>query len=167
MLGRKMTVVGALLVPLIASVAVAAPQQERGCSGLARGESTVNVRWAAPQSTAGCFFFSGPGSLGRNDSLGSTAALSWQGERMVLAFGRARFEGNERGGTVRLARRTTHAYSGNWRVTELIEGSLASTRRGDSTCTVLNASYRYQECGPGGPCPGQCTIAASMVVSAR
>src|SRR5262245_34249121 len=40
------------------------------------GASTVLVGWGVVRSSPGCFFFSGPGDLGRDDHLGALASLA-------------------------------------------------------------------------------------------
>jgi hypothetical protein len=121
----------------------------------------VVVRWQVSNRTSGCFFFSGPGSLGQRDQLGTTAQLAASGPSASLTFaGGQSFVGTRSGRDVSLARRSTHSYGGTWIVDETIQGVL----NGD----VLVAEYQYRECEAGNPrnCPTNCTIQALVTTAA-
>ena len=143
------------------------PDRAAGCRSLRQGEQAVRVAWGPAESTSGCFFFSGPGELGRDDHLGSAGRLSWTGDRMALSFGSLRFDGSGRDGAFTLTRRSEHSFGGGWRVTERIQLTRSEVRRGGQRCATLRGRYTYQECQAGGACPGHCQITASLQVLAR
>lgn len=109
----------------------------------------VAVEWSGVQATPGCFFFSGPGRLGRDDQLGSTACVDPAAGR--ISFGSAVF----RGGAGRLTRRSQHDHQGVWHADEALAGALGSDGR-------FSGSYAYAECAQGGACPGTCRISAAV-----
>ncbi len=149
----------------IASAASAAPSEappSHECASVGPGDRSVRVAWDTAERTAGCFFFSGPADLGRDDHLGASARLTWNGEDVTLAFGALRFTGRADASGVHLSRRSDHQYGGRWVVTEHIDGRL---ERGDDGCTILRATYRYRE-GMEGSQPGHCTIRAALAVTA-
>lgn len=146
----------------------APPPAPRGCAGLRdAGAQPVRVAWSAPQRTPGCFFFSGPFQLGRDDHLGSEAELTRTGPSARLAFGGAVFTGTVETGRVRLRRRSTHDFSGRWVVEETIEGRLGPVRRGGEACAGIVAEYRYRECPEGRSCTESCTIVAPLEITGR
>lgn len=161
-------------VLLIAASAVAAPSRgpstELGsspsqCGGLQRGTHPVNVHWSSIRTRpAGCFFFSGPGELGRDNPLGTTATLTWRGPLLELHFGAVTFTGRRTGARVVLSRQSTHAFSGDWRVTERMQGTEAQV---GPDCRGLRLTYGYEECQDGQACPGQCRLDAQLTVTAR
>ncbi|MFK7991294.1 MAG: hypothetical protein AB8I08_35085 [Sandaracinaceae bacterium] len=166
-----------LVLPALTLVAASAgaapsrgPSNELGgtpsqCSALQPGNQAVNVHWSAIRTRRpGCFFFSGPGELGRDDPLGTSASLEWGARRVALRFGAVTFEGRRAGSTVTLARQSTHAFAGDWRVTERIHGDLAQV---GPECRGLRLTYAYEECHVGDPCPGSCHIDAVLTVAAR
>lgn len=110
----------------------------------------VAVRWSGVSATPGCFFFSGPRRLGRDDQLGSTACVS-PGSPARVAFGGAVFTGSTGG----LTRRSVHQFHGEWYADERLDGALQSDGR-------LNGTYLYEECEAGKACPGRCAIRASV-----
>ena len=102
-----------------------------------------------------CFFFSGPGALGRDDPLGDAAA--WEttpGGRALLAFrGGPTFRGSVEGARVDLRRRSHHEYNGPWTAEEVLTGDLGGG--------ALELDYAYEECqGDASPCTGQCSLRA-------
>ena len=110
----------------------------------------VAVTWTISDATSGCFFFSGPGRLGRDNALGSRACVT-PGARPVVSFGSAVFRGSASG----LRRRSTHQHGGPWTVTEALDGGLSGDGRFDG-------EYRYSECQAGAVCPGRCRIQATV-----
>lgn len=134
------------------------------------GEFAVAVAWSSVSKSDGCFFFSGPGDLGRDTKLGDRAR--WRGGAPAsLDFGAAKFEGPAGA----LVRRTRHDFNGPWSAAETISGAwkqpapLAQTLdRAALPCPRFEGSYRYEECEerPGGECPGRCRIDAHLALSA-
>ena len=124
----------------------------------------VAVDWGRSTTIASCFYFSGPGELGRDDHLGPRAAFLRSGDRIALSFGGLLFEGQVRGDRVTLERISEHDYDGPWRVTETIDATLG----GRDDCLVLRGTYRYAECDTARPtnCPGPCSISTPMSVRA-
>jgi len=176
--GRRLSLLAAILItPGLASTAGALPPQERppqqqpsetpgGCGNLSSdGSRDVRVAWGEASWTRSCFFFSGPGELGRDDQYGSSARWTRQGNRVRLAFGSAVFEGQVSGDRVRLTRRSEHSYGSTWTATEVIEGRVA-TGQGGPACQFLQASYGYSECDTANShqCPSVCRIEAPLSV---
>lgn len=117
-------------------------------------ESVVyRVEWRVEQVTDGCFFFSGPGVLGRDEQLGHDALLT-DTHRTVrsLSFGGEAFVGSMAGATLALSRQTVHE---GWTVIEDFELTPAPG-------LGFVGRYRYREIPPGGRVPGPCTIAARL-----
>ena len=118
----------------------------------------LRVKWRKTVLTRGCFYFSGPNRIGRDNKLGVRATLERRGfGSLRLSFGVALFEGTAHGGKVRLTRKSDHGYQGSvWRTREMIVGTL----RGG----VLSGAYSYEECNTGGHkrCPGHCRITARL-----
>lgn len=171
-MGRRTRIVLALApLTLLASVALAAPSEyhppPQGCTSLAEGVQRVHVTWGRPAATQGCFFFSGPFDLGRDDQLGSHAEMTRGGAEVTLRFAMAIFEGRAAGDRLSLHRRSRHSFSGTWIVDEYIEGELTTVRRGGESCQGLRARYRYQEQQQGAESAGQCTISATLEVVGR
>jgi hypothetical protein len=138
----------------------------------AAGARDVTVAWSDVRASQSCFFFSGPGALGRNDRLGGRARLDLRDGRAVLDFGGGvRFTGSA-GERVTLARTSEHDFQGTWRVTERITGTWQAgvERHLDTPCTeaprVAAAQYSYAECDTANPssCPGPCTITATLTI---
>ena len=139
------------------------PQPEGGCPAWNGESGDVAAQWGAPTRTPGCWFFSGPGELGRDDHLGARARWSRQGDAISRVFGSARFEGRLEGRRVRLTRASTHQAGSPWRVTETITGELRET----NGCTTFVGRYHYDECEQGASCPGQCHIDADLRLTRR
>jgi hypothetical protein len=117
----------------------------------------VAVTWRVTSNTPSCFFFSGPGGLGRRDQLGTVAQWAATGPNVSLTFqGGQSFVGTRSGPQVSLSRRSTHSFSGTWVVDETILGSFDGN-------TFVGA-YQYRECQPGNArnCPTNCTIQAQV-----
>lgn len=110
----------------------------------------VNVQWSGVHATDGCFFFSGPAGLGRDDALGDRACVV-VGGRASASFGGATFTGV--GG--RLTRQSTHDFDGPWTVTEALTGALSDDG-------AFSGTYAYRECEKGRQCPGRCRIEATV-----
>ena len=148
------------------------PEQTGESAG---GEATgaVRVEWSDIRRTSGCWYFSGPGSIGRDTQLGDGATLSSEGASITLAFGPARFTGSG-GETVRLSRTSNHDFGGAWQTIETIQGrwvGSATRTYAETPCRLeqdhtFRGTYRYHECelGQGRPCPGRCTITANVVI---
>lgn len=144
------------LVPLVLAIAQPTeletrqpPPEETGADDETEGIA-VAVQWSGVRATDGCFFFSGPAGLGRDDALGEAACVV-VGPRPAVDFGGARFTG----APSRMTRRSTHTYNGAWTANEALTGALAESGG-------FSGTYSYAECGPGGPCPGTCRIEASV-----
>jgi hypothetical protein len=117
----------------------------------------VAVAWQVTSSTPSCFFFSGPGNLGRQDHLGNAAQWAASGPSVSLSFaGGLTFVGTRSGPQISLSRRSTHTYSGSWIVDETIVGSF--------TGNTFVGTYSYAECEAGNArnCPTNCTIRAQV-----
>ena len=151
-------VVGLAWAGSVRAVPTAGASSTPSCRGLGEGDTEVRVQFAPPRTTDGCWFFSGPGALGRDDQLGATARWSREGARVKLRFAGAEFAGDVEGARVRLRRVSRHE---SWQVTETIEGELSGG------CPSLHARYHYDECEDGGACPGTCHIDATVGVSSR
>lgn len=118
------------------------------------------LRWSDIATvTSTCFFFSGPGELGRNAQLGETATLAIGDHRARLDFGvDVVFEGPREGDRLTLSRTSSHDYDGGkWTVRETITVDLAPA--GGWT-----GRYHYDEYEPGASAPGSCHIDASVLV---
>lgn len=132
------------------------------------------VTWSNVRSTAGCFFFSGPQDLGRDDHLGGRARFEATTEGATLAFGAARFTGAS-APEIHLSRTTTHDFGGAWRVTETLDGrwvTPAIQHHLDTPCTdaaprTIEARYVYHEYEGQASTPGHCTITADVTIRAR
>lgn len=154
-----------LAIALGAADARALPPVQRTpeCRAFTGDTAPVHVGWSGITRSPTCWFFSGPGDLGRDDHLGDTAEWSRNADRVTLRFGPVVFGGTIAGDRVSLRRVSDHASGAGWRVTETIEGTLA--REG---CPRLIARYHYDECETSvGPCPGQCHIDAAIVIEGR
>lgn len=157
-----LSVIGAIVLP---SIALALPPVARApeCHGLPAASGPVRVRWASITRTQSCWFFSGPGDLGRDDHLGESAQWSRTGDRVTLRLGGAAFEGTIAGARVSLRRVSRHAEGAGWIVTETIEGTLDTV--GESACATLVGRYHYDECdSAGGACPGHCHIDSAITI---
>lgn len=156
----------ALLATSLASAAdVAAGARARSPSTSAPpGAATdqrVRVAWDTPARTPGCFFFSGPGALGRDTHLGEWAGYRERDGAVTLDFGDgAVFTGRRSGDQVQLARRGTYRFGGRWTTTERLTLRVVD---GD-----LRGAYHYDECSDGAAaCPGTCHIDAGVAVLLR
>lgn len=121
--------------------------------------SPVTVEWSQVTRTPTCFFFSGPGSLGRDDQLGTTAEWSEHEGRAGLAFSPlVVFHGVRGGSQVALARTSAHLFGDKWEVSERIDGEIQGG--------VLEGQYHYDECDTSHrpSCPGPCHIDARVVI---
>lgn len=148
------------IAALRARVQPPAPPPAPTAPSMPAQSTPVSVAWQVTSSTPGCFFFSGPGSLGRRDHLGSRAQWVASGSNASLTFaGGLTFVGARSGPQVTLARRSTHNYSGTWIVDETIVGSFQGN-------TFVGA-YSYAECEAGNPrnCPTTCTIRAQLAAT--
>ena len=133
----------------------------RQCQPLTDG--TAEVRWGRAISSNGCFFFSGPHQLGRDDQLGDRARYQRRGDQVTARFGDAVFSGVANADRVRLERRSAHEAGGTWNVTEVIEARFVVV----DGCTILRGTYRYQECPAGQRCADGCTISAPVSFRGR
>ena len=118
---------------------------------------TVQAFWGTPTTTPGCFFFSGPMEIGRDDQLGASATWTEQNGRVSLMFGpEIVFRGRRVGQQVILSRQSLHEYDSQWKVSEKLEGTVAGR--------VLEARYTYRECDKAHPkdCPGRCRVRAGV-----
>lgn len=116
----------------------------------ATGTMRVAFRDVVTQ-TPGCFFFSGPEDLGRDDHLGTAATFDGR----ELAFGPdIRFLSQASGSDLVLLRESLHAFSGSWRVRESI--TLVPSGAG------FVGRYRYDEIDPSTGAPSQCHIDARI-----
>lgn len=146
----------ARIVALRVRVQPAAPPAPAAPS-LAPQSTPIAVVWQVTSSTPSCFFFSGPGNLGRRDHLGTSAQWVASGPTVTLTFaGGLTFVGTRAGPQITLARRSTHSYSGTWIVDESIVGTF-------NGATFVGA-YSYAECEAGNPrnCPTSCAIRAQI-----
>lgn len=133
----------------------------RQCQPLADG--TAEVRWGRANASNGCFFFSGPHQLGRDDQLGERARYQRRGDQVTARFGDAVFSGVANGDHVLLERRSAHDFGGSWNVTEVIEARFVLV----GGCTILRGTYRYRECPAGQRCADSCTISAPVSFRSR
>jgi hypothetical protein len=117
------------------------------------------VRWTEVQTeTPGCFFFSGPGELGRDTQLGEAAAFAIGERRARLDFGGgAVFEGERAGEGITLERSSTHDFDGKWTVRETIRLHLAPAGG-------WIGRYHYDEYSPGESSPSTCHIDANVLL---
>ncbi len=164
------TVVGLALVGCTASVAVeAAPPSSVGVSSsgndnprpmAALRRAPVSVAWSDVHSSGSCFFFSGPGDLGRDDHLGASASLTLEPPNAELVFeGDLRFVGPVWGGTLAASRESPHEYGGTWTTRETLRLSAS----GDAWV----GTYHYDELDPSTRAPSSCHIDAAVVVVPR
>lgn len=120
--------------------------------------------WREIESTPGCWFFSGPGALGRDHRLGHRADVRQDGDHLVVSFGDAAFAGDiDAGGHVTLAR-DDDGRDGreSWRTHEEIGGTVV----GD----LFVGRYDYAECevDGAGACRasrGDCHISAAVTIN--
>jgi hypothetical protein len=113
---------------------------------------TMRVAFREVVSSPGCFFFSGPGELGRDDRLGEHAELDAERLRFSPTIELTRVELPD--GSVTWSRESIHEFGGPWRVREAI--TLLPSGAG------WVGRYRYQELSPGATTPGTCTIDARV-----
>ncbi len=134
------------------------------CRSLDEGAGAARAGWGRADRTNGCFFFSGPHDLGRDDHLGAQARYEVTADRVVVHFGQLTFSGRLSGDRVQLRRVSNHEFGSTWRVTETIEARFVQERG----CRILRGTYHYQECDTAGnQCPGGCTIDAPVRITAR
>jgi hypothetical protein len=127
---------------------------------LAASSAPVLVTWSNLRSTPGCFFFSGPESLGRDDHLGGFATLTTTAMGAELAFdGALVFSGAASGPTISVSRSAPHDFGGTWTSRETIVLSRSGA--------AWVGTYHYDEHEGAATAPGTCHIDASVVVSAR
>lgn len=110
-----------------------------------------NVDWSDIQTTDGCFFFSGPLDIGRDDHLGSTAIVR-TGHQREVSFGDNRFVGPATGDAV--LRSSVHSFNGEWEVRERLQGSW--------TGRSFAGTYRYEEQPESDAHAGRCVITANV-----
>lgn len=108
--------------------------------------------WRDVTSTAGCFFFSGPTDLGRDDHLGDDARMSGG----TLELGPALVFHEAAPGT--WVREAPHEYGGTWTSRETITLTPTSSPAGDG----FVGRYHYDEISPGTTAPGTCHIDARL-----
>ena len=104
------------------------------------GGGTGLASWREIESTPGCWFFSGPGALGRDHHLGHRAVVDNDDGHLVVSFGDAAFPGDvDASGHVTLAR-DDDGKDGteSWRTHEEIDGTVV----GDT----FVGRYDYAEC---------------------
>ena len=120
---------------------------------------TVRLVWTEIQATDGCFFFSGPEALGRDDHLGVSAVWLDDGRSAQLAFDRqVVFTGYAPAATLVLTRTSAHEYGGDpWSVRETLalEDIGRDERRG---------RYHYDELDLAGAPSGNCHIDAFVTM---
>jgi hypothetical protein len=118
----------------------------------------VSVTWSDVHSTADCFFFSGPGALGRDTHLSEQGVFAVHGDQVELSFGPdAVFRGRFTPPHADAVRRGRYDFGGPWSTEERFAGALAGPR-------VFEGDYQYKECELAHPdqCPGPCTIRAHV-----
>lgn len=119
----------------------------------------MQVQWSNVSSSGGCFFFSGPDGLGRDDLLGTRATYLDGGQMARLWFDpRVVFEGYLATVPFTLVRTSVHEYSGRWSVRETF--ALEALPGG-----VFRGRYHYDELDPSGNPTGHCNIDALVTMS--
>lgn len=117
--------------------------------GEAEGPVAYHVTFSGVTAdTANCFYFSGPGDLGRNNQLGDSA--TYDGSSLRFA-GDLVFIQDSSGALVRVA---NHEYEGTWMTRETITLSPQADH--------FMGTYHYDEFGDGGTTPSQCHIDARI-----
>ena len=120
--------------------------------------TTNRVTWHDIKAADGCFFFSGPEGMGRDDNHGRKATIRRSGAEIVVAFEKTRFRGRiKKSGRFSAVRKAKYEYSGaQWETTETISGHWRGGK--------LDGRYSYEECDPTGEegCPTNCTIKAGV-----
>lgn len=121
----------------------------------------VTVAWSDIRSSSSCFFFSGPGDLGRDDHLGPFAAITLTPPSAELFFegGGYRFTGAVSGGILSVGRDAPHEYGGTWMTRETITLSASGS--------AWVGTYHYDELDPATRVPSSCHIDATVVVTRR
>jgi hypothetical protein len=114
-----------------------------------------NVSWDDIRATEGCFFFSGPLELGRDDHLGVEATIT-PGPVTTVAFGPHTFRG-PRGEP--LVRESGHDFQGAWVVRESLRGTWSADG--------FAGTYRYQEREHRDEGWGRCAITAHVSIRAE
>jgi hypothetical protein len=115
----------------------------------AEGPASYNVTFSGVTAdAANCFYFSGPGDLGRNNQLGNSA--TYDGSSLRFA-GDLVFVLDSSGALVRVA---NHEYEGTWMSRETITLSPAGGG--------FVGSYHYDEFEGGSTTPGACHIDAQV-----
>jgi hypothetical protein len=133
------------------------------------GNRALRVSWTHVVKSASCFFFSGPGDIGRDTKLGNAARWESNGDTVALVFGPARFSGSAGREPLTLVRTQRYDFHGPWRTTETIVGQWASPSPLAQTlavgqCPEFRGTYVYQECNlqNSAECPGPCRISADV-----
>jgi hypothetical protein len=108
--------------------------------------------WRDVTSTDGCFFFSGPADLGRDDHLGTEARMSGG----VLELGPALTFREVSPGT--WMREAPHEHGGTWTSRETITLTPTTSAFGEG----FVGHYHYDELAPGTTAPGTCHIDARL-----
>lgn len=109
-----------------------------------------NVTWDDLRATEGCFFFSGPMELGRDDHLGVQADVAL-GPVVTVSFGPHVFRGAQ---GEPLVRQSGHHFGGTWSVRETLQG--------EWDADGFAGTYRYQERERGAAEWGRCAITAHL-----
>jgi hypothetical protein len=118
-----------------------------------------NVTWSRVRASPGCWFFSGPGHLGRDDHLGWLASVDAGARRVEVRFGPHAFRG-PRVPELALVRETNPRHLGPWTVTETLDGKLTADGG-------FSGTYTYRECDRSGAegCPNRCVIRAGVGIA--
>ncbi len=117
--------------------------------GEAAGPAAYNVTFSnITADLESCFYFSGPGTLGRDNQLGDSA--TYDGSSLRFA-GDLVFIQDSSGALVRVA---NHEYEGTWMTRETITLSPQADH--------FMGTYHYDEFGDGGTTPSQCHIDARI-----
>lgn len=120
-------------------------------------EPNVRATWSEVLASPRCTFFSGPGTLGRDDTLGTAALLTAGRRRATLLLGQGiAFSGHRKRRRLELVRRSDH---GRYRVTETL--TLEPKAKGR-----WRGRYHYEECNRKDKqrCPGRCRIQARLAL---
>lgn len=123
----------------------------------AERQATLTAAWSRIQTEPGCFYFSGPD--GRDDRLAGPVRVERNGEDVTLTIGKAIFTGSYKAGELYAERHSSHDFYGPWTVTETLHGRYLEG--------IMRARYHYAECAPDQPCPGHCTIDATVAFLRR
>jgi len=142
-------------------IAALASNQDKSLPAPQKTGTPVGVFWSDIETASGCFFFCGPGDVGRDVKLGKRAHLKRDGDYLTLEFEKKiRFRGRVGDDNkVRLERQSAHDYGGTWQILQMIEGTF--------TDGAMSGTYSYSECDTTRKqgCPGRCTIEAHVEVA--